>query len=321
MKKTICLAVFLAFLLVPATNAEMRTWTSAQGQHKIEAEFVKISDDGKTITLRQPDGKEIHAKLDGLSKADQVYVAKQKVEVKPEPPVAVDLKEELQKSGFEDFRDFAFYGTAALKNETIVLRGELEKADPFDKPAVKAKIEELIARIKAAQAEIAKKVFVAEYDCSATDVNVDGNKSSFTMLTMEIPLPISTSKIRSVSVPNANCETPKITESSSRNIGTHWMLLPISGNTDSIKELVRNCNSYQARIVFKIRYNEEQGRQTSNGLFQEALPPYAQRRREEANFIEVEILEIKIIKMDAQQQEKREKERERPRPKNYNFNF
>lgn len=70
-------ALFLLFALV-ANAAEVRTWTSASGNHETEAEFVKISDDGKTITLRKTDGKKTDVPLVRLSGADREYVAKQK---------------------------------------------------------------------------------------------------------------------------------------------------------------------------------------------------------------------------------------------------
>ena len=79
MNKITYLAICFSFLFaLMGYSDEVRTWTSAGGQHKIEAEFVKISDDGKSITLRQKDGTEYAVELDKLSKVDQTYVAKQK---------------------------------------------------------------------------------------------------------------------------------------------------------------------------------------------------------------------------------------------------
>ena len=65
------------FLFTFATNAaEMRTWTSTSGQI-VEAELVRVSDDGKTVSLQRADGKKGQASLDKLSKADQEYINQQ----------------------------------------------------------------------------------------------------------------------------------------------------------------------------------------------------------------------------------------------------
>ena len=73
------LTVCLAFLFASTVNAaEVRTWTSTGGKHTTEAEFIKISGDGKTVTLKKTDGKETDVPLDKLFAPDQEYVAKQK---------------------------------------------------------------------------------------------------------------------------------------------------------------------------------------------------------------------------------------------------
>ena len=77
MTKPVCLAVCFSVLFTFATNAgETRTWTSTSGTHKTEAELVKVSDDGKTITLRKTDGQNTDVLLEKLSKEDQAYVKK-----------------------------------------------------------------------------------------------------------------------------------------------------------------------------------------------------------------------------------------------------
>jgi len=76
MQKITTVTVFCLLALV-ANAAEVRTWTSTSGTHKTEAELVKVSDDGKSVTLRKTDGKEIEVPLDKLSKADSEYTAKQ----------------------------------------------------------------------------------------------------------------------------------------------------------------------------------------------------------------------------------------------------
>lgn len=100
MKKITCCTIIFSFLFAFVINAaEMRTWTSGGGSHKTEAEFVKISDDGKIITIRWEDGKEKDIPLDKLSKADQEYVKKQTEKKLVEQQTAVTplITDELEK--------------------------------------------------------------------------------------------------------------------------------------------------------------------------------------------------------------------------------
>jgi len=83
MKKIIVFTVCVFCLCLIANAAEVRTWTSADGKFKIDAELVKVSEDGKSVTLRQKDGKESVAKLEKLSQEDSEYVTKQNEEDNP----------------------------------------------------------------------------------------------------------------------------------------------------------------------------------------------------------------------------------------------
>ena len=76
MKKTFILPLLIVFLLTFTAKAEIRTWTSAAGNHTIEAEFAKISEDGKIVTLRDPAGKETNVAVERLSKTDQEHLQK-----------------------------------------------------------------------------------------------------------------------------------------------------------------------------------------------------------------------------------------------------
>ena len=79
MKKMIYHTVSLFFLLTLITNAgEVRTWTSLDGNFKIEAELIGISENGTTVILQKQDKKRISVALDKLSKADQKYALAQK---------------------------------------------------------------------------------------------------------------------------------------------------------------------------------------------------------------------------------------------------
>ena len=165
--------------------------------------------------------------------------------------IAVDLKEELKKSGFDSLRDFAYFGTAELKDK-------FDKADAFDKPTVEAEI-------KSKKVDIARKTFVAEYDYSIASVRVDGNKSSFLMsTTFELPgfssPRVETAVFTAVfPVPDITGDVAKIQIRPARD-NTHvshdaaTLILPVNGNTDSVRELVRNNNNYRAKVHFKIQY-------------------------------------------------------------------
>lgn len=95
MKKTVCYVVMLSLLALIVHAGEVRTWTSSGGQHKIEAEFISVSEDGKIVVLR----KTINVPFDQLSKEDQVYIARQKdANKRKEPePKAVIAKQILQQ--------------------------------------------------------------------------------------------------------------------------------------------------------------------------------------------------------------------------------
>ena len=71
----------LFLLFASAAEAEMRTWTRANGK-QVEAEFVKR--DGPVVTLRRADGTEMTVRMRGLSDEDREYVKK----VSPAGPAA-----------------------------------------------------------------------------------------------------------------------------------------------------------------------------------------------------------------------------------------
>ena len=77
MKKIIYCAIIISFLFaLKATATEMRTWSTETGNFTTEAEFVKLSNDGKMVTIKRKDDEIRDVSLDRLSKEDQEYVAK-----------------------------------------------------------------------------------------------------------------------------------------------------------------------------------------------------------------------------------------------------
>jgi S1-C subfamily serine protease len=69
-----------------AARAEMRTWTSAAGNHTTEAEFVELKDDG-TVVLKTKAGKTIRVPLSKLLGADQAFARSQGA---AKPPASAD---------------------------------------------------------------------------------------------------------------------------------------------------------------------------------------------------------------------------------------
>ena len=75
---TVIFVIFMFFTSAIRAD-EIRVWTSATNdKQKLEAEFVKISEDGKTVTLRK-DNREKDFALEQFSKKDQEYIAAKKV--------------------------------------------------------------------------------------------------------------------------------------------------------------------------------------------------------------------------------------------------
>ncbi|GHT47651.1 hypothetical protein FACS189454_10140 [Planctomycetales bacterium] len=96
--KHIVLSLIVSFLFVSFANAEIRTWTSSGGKHKTEAEFIKISKDGKTVSLRMKDNVEINVALEKLSKYDQEYVkTRTKEDAKPNNPKSTTKEAERKE--------------------------------------------------------------------------------------------------------------------------------------------------------------------------------------------------------------------------------
>src|SRR4051794_18610377 len=65
-------AIALAVIVVLGTAvAEMRTWTSADGKFKVEAELLAVQEG--QVSLRVADGTEINVPLTKLSDADRQF--------------------------------------------------------------------------------------------------------------------------------------------------------------------------------------------------------------------------------------------------------
>ena len=117
MKNLLCCA-FLLFFLHQVVDAQMRSWTAADGR-ALEAEFISATD--KVVTLRRKvDGKRFTVPLEKISEADRTWVAKKVAEMRgPEPkePSGIfegKVSEEWEKMDFKSLK-FRFYGGRKLR--------------------------------------------------------------------------------------------------------------------------------------------------------------------------------------------------------------
>ena len=61
------LAITMSLAPMLGAHCIARTWSNASGQFTIEADLVRLSPDGNSVTLRRKDGEEVVIKLDQLS--------------------------------------------------------------------------------------------------------------------------------------------------------------------------------------------------------------------------------------------------------------
>ena len=74
-RPSLTMLIPLLLLLSTAVDAEMRTWTSADEQQQVEAEFVTFQ--AEKAWLHRKDGRTFGIPLDQLSKSDQAYIREQ----------------------------------------------------------------------------------------------------------------------------------------------------------------------------------------------------------------------------------------------------
>jgi hypothetical protein len=79
-------ALPLLAVLITSAAAATRTWSSSDGQRKVQAELVKR--DGQTVTLRLTNGKLVTMEVAKLAAEDQAWLkANEANEAKPQPSV------------------------------------------------------------------------------------------------------------------------------------------------------------------------------------------------------------------------------------------
>ena len=158
---------------------------------------------------------------------------------------AVSLREELQKSGFNvnDVSSYVQFGTAELRDNLRQAASALDRA-------------EAEVNIRTAQAEIAQKVFYAEYTYSAPENSArsDGDRIIFTMV---IQTEFTASRVDAILFPK-----PDVTgELGSSRSGT---VLAVRGTVGSIRELISENRNYRAKIWFTNLRSAVQGSASAN---------------------------------------------------------
>ena len=125
-------------LALGASDALARTWNSANGAFKIEAELIEKRPDG-TVILKRADGTSVETKAEKLSKDDQDYIRKW--------TPGADADERPAQEG-EDPKDVPEKPGSALNPEAVAAIGKIKSAEV--KAAVQA-YEETEKQLSAAQ--------------------------------------------------------------------------------------------------------------------------------------------------------------------------
>jgi len=333
-------------IITGSDDRTARIWDAETGK-----ELQKLEGYASTVNsvAFSPDGKKIvTGSTDGTARIwDIAMSVRQRVNTDEWREAArkagfIYLSEALQQSGFTRLNDFVQFGTVSL-------RDNLQRADAFDK----AEAEE---KIKAALAANAQKTFFGEYTYSTADVQVSGDKSSFTMT---IPAGFIAAKVEEVSFPLPNV-IGRLDSTHQRaissivgygaltNDGTLRVLsagdflnivtvrrvsdpvlyaryrhnssniaITVSGNTDSIRELVRNSSNYQIRMQFTNLKHKSDRRDveywrinkdktpievilsgTNDWATRQVIPnPFITTDTETVTTISADILKIEIIKI------------------------
>lgn len=75
-EKTLFWLMLLLFGMSIVSAEDIRTWTSKNGKHTLEAELTAVSEDGKEVTLKDAKGKSRDVKLKTLCPEDNEYAKK-----------------------------------------------------------------------------------------------------------------------------------------------------------------------------------------------------------------------------------------------------
>jgi hypothetical protein len=219
----------------------------------------------------------------------------------------VDLELYYKAAGFcfedRNFYTLLNYGTYQLRAEVNDWETKLRAADEFDKSGIQKQLDKIAVKAREKQEEIKSKTFYQEYDdCSPSNVETNRHVSSFTLHVGKGFIPIGRGFGKFLSpFPNVKAEIQEnhygdievvVAKTTNRRL-PRWNTITISGDTDSIKILVRGMRDNPKAYSLKLWFQELQG--TSNervGL--DWNNPFGARRWTEF-LVVAKIVKIEII--------------------------
>jgi len=220
--------------------------------------------------------------------------------------VALELYYKAAGFAFEDKKlsNLLAYGTRQLWLEASELDRKLRAADEFDKPGVRKQIEGLGIQVKKKQEEIKSKIFHQEFDdCYPSNVKVEGRTSSFTLNVNKGFIPIGQDFGKFLSpFPDVKAEiqgnqydtTDRIAANVTGAVLPRWNTITISGETDSIQELVRGMRANPKAYSLKLWFKELQGF-TNERRELDLSNPFSSGRIRTEYIIVAKIVQIQII--------------------------
>jgi WD40 repeat protein len=269
---------------------------------QVKVLYAAFSPDGKMVVTQSDD------KFARVWSLDAVEFATKK-EQEAINNAEVDLDMYLRVAGFEGkeatVNNLLKYGTAALMRETNELIDKRSRADNFDKPDIEKQLKETQRKIEATQNEIKNKTFYQEYSYSPdnSSVKVNGYTASFPVRIGQGFIPFGDFKEFKSPFPDVTCnivfnnpdDMTKLVANMTGRILPKWGSVSISGETDSIKKLVRDKDKYRIKVWFKNlqgAYNTE--------VYQGSFNPWDVRKTTYlvcfAEIIKVEIVEVQETK-------------------------
>lgn len=220
----------------------------------------------------------------------------------------VDLDRYNKAAGFEpgdrSFTSLLKYGTPQLQAKEEELQKKLRTADEFDKPGIQKQLDGVVTQARKNQEEIKGKVFHREFDdCSPSNVKTDGKISSFTLYVSKDFLPIGSDfgkfitpfpGVKAAIMENQYGIPERAAADVTGKVLPRWNSITISGDTDSIKELVRGMRENPKAYSLKLWFNELQGL-TNEVRVPDFNNPFSPGRVQKEFLVVAKILQIQII--------------------------
>ena len=228
------------------------------------------------------------------------------------PEVDLELYYKAAGFGFEDKKlsNLLTYGTHQLWTEGSELQRKFNAADEFDKPAVQKQIDKLGEQVAKKREEIKSKTFIQVFDdCTPYDVKMEGNRSSFTLNVSKGFIPIG-SQFGQFSSPFPNVKAEirdnerrsdldQIADHYTGKVSPKWSSITVSGDTESIKALVRGMRDNPKKYSLELGFTELQGI-TNQRTGLDLSNPWGARRWTEF-LVVAEIVRIKIVDKGEQE--------------------